>query len=47
VKNAALRLRDEDALFRESVREVMLQADWSEFIEEEEMETLVDRMLRP
>ena len=47
VKKAALRLLDEDARFRAAVREGIEQADRGEFIEEEEMDALVDRMLHP
>lgn len=37
VKDAALRLLDEDARFRAAVREGIAQADRGEFIEEDEM----------
>jgi len=47
VKNAALRLIEEDARFRAAVREGVEQADRGEFIEGEEMDAIVDRMLRP
>ena len=38
VKDAALRLLEEDARFRAAVREGIAQADRGEFIEEEEMD---------
>jgi predicted transcriptional regulator len=38
VKDAALRLLEEDARFRAAVREGVAQADRGKFIEEEEME---------
>jgi len=47
VKNAALRLLEDDARFRAAVRVGIEQADRGEFIEEEEMDALVDGMLRP
>jgi len=47
VKNAALRLLEDDVHFRAAVREGIEQADRGEFIEEEEMDALVDRMLCP
>jgi predicted transcriptional regulator len=46
VKQAALRLIDEDASFRAAVREGIAQADRGEFIEEEEMDARVEEMLR-
>jgi predicted transcriptional regulator len=46
VKDAALRLLQEDARFRVAVREGIAQADRGEFIEEEEMDTLLEQMLR-
>ncbi len=46
VKNAALRLLQDDARFRAAVREGMAQADRGEFIEEEEMEVRLAQMLR-
>jgi predicted transcriptional regulator len=46
VKDAALRLLDEDAHFRAAVREGMAQADRGEFIEEEEMDARLEQMLR-
>jgi len=44
VKDAALRLI-EDARFRAAVREGLVQADRGEFIEEEEMDARLERML--
>jgi predicted transcriptional regulator len=46
VKNAALRLLEEDARFRAAVHEGIAQADRGEFIEEEEMDARFERMLR-
>jgi predicted transcriptional regulator len=46
VKDAALRLLQEDARFRSAVREGIAQADRGEFIEEEEMNTRFEEMLR-
>ena len=46
VKDAALRLLREDAHFRAAVREGMAQADRGEFIEEEEMDARLERLLR-
>jgi predicted transcriptional regulator len=46
VKDAALRLLDEDAHFRAAVREGIAQADRGEFIEEEEMDVRFEQMLR-
>jgi len=46
VKDAALRLLQEDARFRAAVREGIAQADRGEFIEEEEMDARLERMLR-
>ena len=46
VKEAALRLLQEDARFRAAVREGVAQADRGEFIEEEEMDTRLEQMLR-
>ena len=45
VKEAALRLV-EDAHFREAVRKGVEQADRGEFIEEEEMDARIKRMLQ-
>jgi predicted transcriptional regulator len=47
VKEAALRLLEEDARFRAAVLEGVTQADQGKFIEEHEMEALLERMLRP
>ncbi len=47
VKDAALRLIEEDARFRAAAREGIAQADRGEFIEEEEMEARLERMLKP
>jgi len=46
VKEAALRLLEEDARFRAAVREGVAQADRGEFIEEEEMAARLEQMLR-
>jgi predicted transcriptional regulator len=46
VKEAALRLVEEDARFRAGVRKGIEQADRGEFIEEEEMDARVERMFR-
>ena len=46
VKDAALRLLQEDARFRAAVREGVAQADRGEFIEEEEMDIRLEQMLR-
>jgi predicted transcriptional regulator len=46
VKDAALRLLQEDARFRAAVREGIAQADRGEFIEEEEMDARFEEMLR-
>jgi predicted transcriptional regulator len=47
VKDAALRLLEDDARFRAGVRKGIEQADRGEFIEEEEMDARVKRMLQP
>jgi hypothetical protein len=47
VKDAALRLLELDARLRAAVREGIAQADREEFIEEEEMDVGIERMLRP
>ena len=44
VKDAALRLLDEDARFRAAVREGIAQADRGEFIEEDEMDARFEQM---
>ena len=46
VKEAALRLLQEDARFRAAVREGIAQADRGEFIEEDEMDARLEQMLR-
>jgi hypothetical protein len=45
VKDAALRLLEQDARFRVAVREGIAQADREEFIKEEEMDARIERML--
>ena len=46
VKDAALRLLDEEARFRAAVLEGKAYADRGEFIEEEEMDARFEEMLR-
>jgi hypothetical protein len=46
VKEAALRLLQEDARFRAAAREGIAQADRGEFIEQEEMDARLEQMLR-
>ncbi len=46
VKEAALRLLEEDARFRAAVREGIAQADRGEFIEQEEMDARIEQVLR-
>jgi predicted transcriptional regulator len=46
VKDAALRLLNEEARFRAAVREGIAQADRGEFIDEEEMDARFEQMLR-
>ena len=46
VKDAALRLLEEDARFRAAVRESVAQADRGEFVEEVEMDARLEQMLR-
>jgi predicted transcriptional regulator len=46
VKDAALRLLQDEARFRAAVREGIEQADRGEFIEEEEMDARLEQMLR-
>ena len=46
VKDAALRLLEDDARFRAAVREGIVQADRDEFIEEAEMDARLEQMLR-
>jgi predicted transcriptional regulator len=45
VKDAVLRLLEQDARFRAAVREGIAQAGRGEFIEEEEMDARIERML--
>jgi predicted transcriptional regulator len=47
VRDAAVRLLEEDARFRAAVREGIAQADRHDFIEEEEMNARLEQMLRP
>jgi len=46
VRDAALRVLQEEARFRAAVREGVGQADRGEFIEEEEMDARLEQMLR-
>jgi predicted transcriptional regulator len=46
VERAALRILQVDARFREAVREGIAEADRKEFIEEEEMNARLEKMLR-
>ena len=46
VKGAALRLLQEEARFQAAVQEGIGQADRGEFIEEEEIDARLERMLR-
>jgi predicted transcriptional regulator len=46
VKDAALRLLDEDARFRAAVAEGIAQADRGEFIDEQDMDARLEQMLR-
>lgn len=46
VKDAALRLLEEDARVRAAVREGIAQADEGKFIEEADMDARLERMLR-
>lgn len=46
VRNAAIRLIEEDNEFREFVRAGVAAADRGEFIDEEEMEARIRRMLQ-
>ena len=46
VKNAALRLLDEEARFRATVHEGLAQANRGEFIEEDEMDARFEEMLQ-
>lgn len=47
VKDAALRLIEDDTRFRAGVRKGLAQADNGEFIEEEAMDARVKRMFQP
>jgi predicted transcriptional regulator len=47
VRDAALRLLQEDARFRAAVQEGIAQADRGEFIDEEKMDARLEQMLRP
>jgi predicted transcriptional regulator len=46
VRDAALRVLQEEARFRAAVREGIEEADRGEFIEEEEMDARLEQMLR-
>jgi predicted transcriptional regulator len=46
VKDAALRLLQDDSRFRAAVREGVAQADRGEFVEEAEMDARLEQMLR-
>ena len=46
MKDAALRLLEQDARFRAAVREGIAQADRGEFIEEEEMDARLKAMFK-
>lgn len=46
VKQAAMRLLEEELGFHQAVEEGIAQIDRGEFIEEDEMDARVDRMLR-
>ncbi len=46
VKDAALRLLQEEARFHAAVKEGIAQADRGEFLEEEEMDARFEEMLR-
>jgi predicted transcriptional regulator len=46
VKAAALRLLEEDARFRAAVREGVAQANRGQFTDQEEMDALLEQMLR-
>jgi predicted transcriptional regulator len=47
VKDAALRLLEDDARFLAAVRKGIAQADRGEFIDEEEMDARIQRMFQP
>jgi len=46
VKDAAVRLLEEDTRFRAAVREGIVQADGGELIDEKEMDARLEQMLR-
>lgn len=46
VKDAALRLLEQDARFRAAVQEGIAQADRGELVEEDEMDARFEQMLR-
>lgn len=46
VKDAVLRLLEQEAHFRTAVREGIAQADRGEFVEEKEMDARFEQMLR-
>jgi predicted transcriptional regulator len=46
VKDAALRLLEQDARFRAAIRSGIAEADRGEFIEEAEMDARLEQMLR-
>ncbi|MBZ5570808.1 MAG: hypothetical protein LAO09_02880 [Acidobacteriia bacterium] len=46
VKDAALRLLERDARFRAAVQKGLEQADRGEFVDEDEMQARIDRMLQ-
>ena len=46
VKNAALRLLEDDSRFLAAVRKGIAQADRGEFIDEEEMDARIQRMFQ-
>jgi len=46
VKDAALRLLERDARFRAAVQKGLEQADRGEFVDEDEMQARIDRMIQ-
>ena len=46
VKDAALRLLEDDARFRAGVRKGIAQADRGEFVDEKDLETRMGKLLR-
>jgi predicted transcriptional regulator len=46
VKDAALRLIEDDERFRAGVREGLAQADRGEFVDEDEMKQQIDKLLK-